>query len=128
MAQALEKDRNKLLARHLAQRRLLYAKALGTGDWRAALSVLKDEAELQRLYDPTVSEAPIIPLASAADEVKALAQAVNEVHAGQLDTRTAATLTTMIGIQLRAIETGNLEARLEMMEAVLKQRNGDKRQ
>jgi hypothetical protein len=128
LAAAVEKDRSKLLARHLAQRRLLYAKAVETGDWRAALAVLKDEAELQHLYDPPASEAPTIPLANAADVVNALEVAVNEVHAGQLDARTAATLTTMIGTQLRAIETGNLEARLETMEAVLKQRNGDKRQ
>lgn len=39
-----------LLARHLLQRRQLYAHCLGAGDFRTALSVLKDEAELEGLY------------------------------------------------------------------------------
>lgn len=120
---ALEKNRGKLLARHLAQRRLLYAKALESGAWGQALAALKDEAELERLYDPPTADAPALPLANAADVVKLLAQAVNEVRAGQMDARTAGTVTTMIGTQLRAIETSNLEARVEMLEAVLKQRN-----
>lgn len=124
MAKALEKDRGKLLARHLMQRRLLYAKALETGDWRGALAALKDEADLQRLYDPPTSAAPAVPLGTAADVVTALAQVVNEVLAGQLDARTAGTLTTTLATQLRAIEAGNLEARIEMLETVLKQRNG----
>jgi len=45
-----ECDRKRLLRRHLAQRRTLYARAVEAGDWRAALSVLKDEADLQGLY------------------------------------------------------------------------------
>lgn len=39
-----------LLARHLLQRRQLYAHCLSAGDFRTALSVLKDEAELEGLY------------------------------------------------------------------------------
>jgi hypothetical protein len=31
----------------------------------------------------------------------------------------------LAGISLKAIEAGNLAARIEMLEAVLKQRNGD---
>jgi hypothetical protein len=41
-----------LLARHLLQRRQLYAHAMSAGDFRAALAVLKDEAELEGLYAP----------------------------------------------------------------------------
>jgi hypothetical protein len=41
-----------LLARHLLQRRQLYAHAMGAGDFRTALAVLKDEAELEGLYPP----------------------------------------------------------------------------
>jgi hypothetical protein len=41
-----------LRARHLLQRRQLYAHALGAGDYRTALAVLKDEAELEGLYPP----------------------------------------------------------------------------
>jgi hypothetical protein len=122
---AVEKKRDMLLARHLAQRRLLYAKALESGDWRGALAALKDEADLERLYDPPPTDAPAMPLANAADVVTARAQAVNEVRSGQLDARTAGTITQMIATQIRAIEAGNLAARIEMLEMVLKQRNGD---
>jgi hypothetical protein len=40
----------RLLRKHQAQRRNLYAKAVSQGDIRAAASVLKDLAELQGLY------------------------------------------------------------------------------
>jgi hypothetical protein len=56
MAQNLEKDRDKLIGRHLASRRTLFAKAMETGDLRTALAVAKDEAELQALYPPTRTE------------------------------------------------------------------------
>src|SRR5262249_36174802 len=46
----LEKDRDKLLARHVAQRRALYARAVHAADYRTALAVARDEAELQGLY------------------------------------------------------------------------------
>ena len=46
-------SRKKLLRRHLAQRRNLFAKAVSAGDYRTALAVAKDEAELQGLYPPT---------------------------------------------------------------------------
>jgi hypothetical protein len=39
-----------LLARHLLQRRNLYAHAMGAGDFRTALAVLQDEAKLEGLY------------------------------------------------------------------------------
>src|SRR5262245_3407999 len=57
MADALCKDyfdakADHLLSRHLLQRRQLYARALGAGDHRTALAVLKDEAELEGLYPP----------------------------------------------------------------------------
>jgi hypothetical protein len=47
-----EKSRKKLFRRHLAQRRALYAKAATSGDVRAALACLQDEAELLGLYPP----------------------------------------------------------------------------
>jgi len=49
-------SRKKLLRRHLGQRRNLYAKAVSQGDLRAALSVLRDEAELEGLYDHKLAE------------------------------------------------------------------------
>jgi hypothetical protein len=42
----------KLLRNHLAQRRNLYAKAVAAGDYRTALTIKKDEAELLGLYPP----------------------------------------------------------------------------
>ena len=41
-----------LLARHLLQRRTLYAHCVGAGDYRTALAVLRDEADLEGLYPP----------------------------------------------------------------------------
>ncbi len=52
LAQTLEPDRERLLSRHLGQRQYLYAHAVSAGDYRAALSMLRDEAELQGLYPP----------------------------------------------------------------------------
>jgi hypothetical protein len=42
-----------LLARHLLQRRQLYAHAMGAGDFRTALAVLDSEAKLEGLFPPT---------------------------------------------------------------------------
>jgi hypothetical protein len=55
MADALCKERfdaraEHLLARHLLQRRQLYAHAMGAGDFGTALRVLQDEAKLEALY------------------------------------------------------------------------------
>jgi hypothetical protein len=47
-----ENSRKKLLRRHLAQRRNLYAKAVSQGDVRAALACVRDEALLLGLYPP----------------------------------------------------------------------------
>jgi hypothetical protein len=40
-----------LLARHLLRRERLYAHALEVGDYRTALAVLRDEADLEGLYN-----------------------------------------------------------------------------
>src|SRR5262249_47926914 len=50
IAESCRASRRKLLRRHLAQRRNLYAKAVSAGDYRTALAVVRDEAELQGLY------------------------------------------------------------------------------
>lgn len=47
---SLEKDRGRLLRRHLAQRRSLFARAINDGDLRTALAIAQDEAELEGLY------------------------------------------------------------------------------
>jgi hypothetical protein len=48
-----------LLARHLLQRRQLYAHAMGAGDFRTALSVLQDEAKLEDLYPAAKTKAEL---------------------------------------------------------------------
>ncbi len=50
IAESCRASRKKLIRRHLAQRRNLFAKAVSAGDYRTALAVAKDEAELQGLY------------------------------------------------------------------------------
>jgi hypothetical protein len=52
IAESCRASRRKLLRRHLAQRRNLFAKALSAGDYRAALAAARDEAELEGLYAP----------------------------------------------------------------------------
>jgi hypothetical protein len=45
-----DRGRRKVVARHLAQRQALYARALNAADHRTALAVLADEAKLRGLY------------------------------------------------------------------------------
>jgi hypothetical protein len=58
--EAVERNRDQLLGRHLLQRRALYARALKNGDVKTALQVLQDEAALLGLYAP-VKVAPTTP-------------------------------------------------------------------
>jgi hypothetical protein len=50
LADSCRASRKKLLRRHLAQRRHLYAKAVSQGDTRAALAALDSEAKLIGLF------------------------------------------------------------------------------
>jgi hypothetical protein len=50
IAESSRASRKRLIRRHLAQRRNLYAKSVVAGDYRTALAILRDEAELQGLY------------------------------------------------------------------------------
>ena len=52
LAESTQRNRTQLLGRHLMQRRALYARAVKISDLRAALLILKDEAELEGLYPP----------------------------------------------------------------------------
>ena len=67
-----------LLARHLLQRRQLYAHAMGAGDFGTALRVLQDEAKLEGLYPPT-KIAPTNPTGDKPYECQPLSDA--ERHA-----------------------------------------------
>ena len=67
---------------------------------------------------------PPVRLRTAADVLAVLGQQIdavrNDGRAGPLEK--ARLVGYLAGIGLKAIETGNLEARVEMLEAVLKQR------
>ena len=56
LAETLEKDREKLLNRHIAQRHALYARAMSVSDYSTALRVLADAAQLLDLYPAKKSE------------------------------------------------------------------------
>lgn len=45
-------SRNRIIRRHTAQRRNMYAKAVAAGDYRTALACLDSEAQLLGLYPP----------------------------------------------------------------------------
>jgi hypothetical protein len=66
-------------------------------------------------------------LKTAADVLRLLEEQVEAVRAereaGALEK--ARTIGYLAGVSLKAIEAGNLAARIEMLETVLKQRNGD---
>jgi hypothetical protein len=66
-------------------------------------------------------------LKTAADVLDLLQEQVEAVRAdadaGTLEK--ARCIGYLAGVTLKAIEAGNLAARIEMLEAVLKQRNGD---
>jgi hypothetical protein len=68
-------------------------------------------------------------LQTAADVTDLLEEQVEAVRAeeGPGTLEKARTIGYLAGIALRAIEAGNLAARVEMLEAVLKQRNGEKK-
>jgi hypothetical protein len=73
IAESGRASRKRLLRRHLAQRRNLYAKAVLQGDVKAALAVLRDEAALLDLY-PSAE-------AKLAAEVEALKKMLAEAEA-----------------------------------------------
>ena len=71
-----------------------------------------------------------VRLKTAADLLTLLEEQITAVRgapeAGALDT--ARVVGFLAGIALKAMDAGNLEARIAMLEAVLKQRNGDGKQ
>jgi hypothetical protein len=77
---------------------------------------------------PCGTPAPLpFRLKTAADVLGLLEEQVQAVRAapeaGALEKARA--IGYLAGVALKAIEAGNLAARIEMLEAVLKQRNGD---
>ena len=123
-AQSHERSRKKLLRRHLAQRRSLYARATTTGELRTALACLRDEAEMLGLYGSRPGKAPEGPVET--DRKKRL-----EASLAFWDSvvRSDAPLAERMRAQERVerllgLDCTDLGARIEMLEMVLKQRRG----
>jgi hypothetical protein len=89
MTTELRASRKKLVRRHLARRENLYAKSVLAGDYRTALAVLRDQAELQGLYPPRkvapTSPEGDKPYAALTDEERAAALAALYARVGQAD-------------------------------------------
>jgi hypothetical protein len=73
-ARQIDKNIDRNFARHFLQRRALYARAMESGDWRTALAIAKDEAELLGLYPDKLDE-----LTRRLDEIEA-ANAKRDEH------------------------------------------------
>ena len=82
----------------------------------------------RRLFRPTcdsVDRAPV-RLKTAADMLAVVGQQINAVRA-DVDAgprEKARLIASLAAVGLKAVQTGNLEARVDMLEAVLKHRDG----
>jgi hypothetical protein len=103
-------------------------------DPEKARTYQRDYRRLRRSGDdcttPGTTPVPVaFRLQTAQDVINLLQEQIGAVRdaadAGPLEK--ARTIGYLAGISLKAIEAGNLAARLEALEAILKQRNGDKR-
>jgi hypothetical protein len=123
LAASLEKDRAKLINRHLGQRQALYARAADTGDYRTALAVLKDLAQLGDLYPgsrPPPAGLPRLDQAeNGADVVQLLAAVINATAAGELDPRLAGMLAQLSGALMKTVEQTGQEQRLAELEKLV---------
>jgi hypothetical protein len=117
IAESCRASRKKLLRRHLAQRRNLYAKAVSQGDIRAALAAVEAEARLQGLFDIPSRPAKLEPIKEPKDVVGLVASLIVDLRAGRLDNKTAATISGLAGTLLRSMEVSELEQRIAALEA-----------
>jgi hypothetical protein len=119
IAESCRGGRKKLLRRHLAQRRNLYAKAVSAGDIRVALAAAESEARLQGLFDIPARTAKLEPIKTPEDVLRLVASTIADLRAGRLDNKTAATVGALAGSWLRAMGVEVLDKRLEALQAVL---------
>ena len=73
-----DKSRKKIIARHLAQRQALYARAINAADYRTALAVLDSEAKMRGLF---ASESELKQLLKLATEQAARLKELEERRA-----------------------------------------------
>ena len=122
LAETLDKDRERLINRHVAQRRALFARAMSVSDYATAGRILKDEADLMHLYDTMPSERKpddSSPM-DTADVVKVLSAQLRQIDESELPTGEKSRLTaTLADALLRAIGVDVLDKRLEALQAVL---------
>jgi hypothetical protein len=60
---------------------------------------------------------PDTPLETVADVITCLSQTINQVRTGRLDCRVGNCLGVLAGVLLKALESGDLEARIDALEA-----------
>ena len=117
IADDCERNRDKLMGRHVAQRQAIYRQAMAGGDYGAALAAAKDEAALQGLY-PKEASAP----AQAPVQINLIAESVRQAAA---DPRYVAWLESqaMVPVQLergvptdRGIDVTPLSKGLELRQ------------
>jgi|ERR1017187_322775 hypothetical protein len=75
-----------------------------------------------------VNSVPLPPLDSAVGIRETVCRLAAEVYAGTLDPRAASALVPLLNIQLRAIETAEMERHLALLESASKGGNGDEGQ
>jgi hypothetical protein len=90
LARRMETNRRRLLARHIAQREALYARALNGADYGTAERILNDLAKLQGLFDKDHEREQLLQLATAQAERIAELEAMAEGRVIALEVNTNA--------------------------------------
>jgi hypothetical protein len=130
IAESCRTSRRRLLRRHLARRRNLYAKSVNSGDLRTALAVLADEARLLRLYDGPPARKPAGELPATPEAVvKLLAARLAALDQAGLPAGEHARLAATLGdALLRAFGAADLERQLaeiaQRLDKLGAERNG----
>jgi hypothetical protein len=121
IAQSCRSSRKRLLRRHLAQRRNLYAKAVNAGDLRTALSVLHDEASLLHLYEvfaPPIPKDAATPTPNVQD---VLARQLAQVDAADLPAaEKARTVAALAEALLRVTHAQDVDRQIADLSARMK--------
>jgi hypothetical protein len=71
-----------------------------------------------------VNSVPLPPLESAVGIRETVTRLAAEVYAGIIDPKTASALVSLLNIQLRAIETEDMEKRIALLQSCAKGENG----
>jgi hypothetical protein len=81
--------------------------------WAGKVAVRTGASQLPR------KTAPRVPSARVADVTELLGETINQVRGGRIDPRSANTLGYLAAAMLKALQQGDIEARLRAIEAVL---------